>query len=59
MVWTLPCEVTTSLPGFMRGFTRALGKLADDFSDGGHFPCEIIFSQKFFLHLGPTSEFLS
>ena len=57
MVGILPCEVSKSLLGFMKGFTRALGELADDFSDGGGFPYGIIFSQKFLLHLNPTNEF--
>ena len=57
MVWTLPSEVSKSLPGLVKGFTHALGELADSFSDGGGFPYGIIFSQKFFLHLGSTCEF--
>ena len=57
MVWTLTSEVSKSLSGFMKGFTSALGKLADSFSDGGSFPYVIVFSKKSFLHLGPTSEF--
>ena len=56
MMGTLPCEVSKSLPGFMKGFTRALGELADGFSDGGGFPYRILFSQKNFLHLDPNSE---
>ena len=59
MVWTLPSEVSKFLPGFMKGFTRALVKLMDGFPDGGGFPNGIVFSKKFFLHLGPTGEFLS
>ena len=57
MVWTLPSEVSKSLPGLVEGFTRALGKLADRFLDKGGFPYGIVFSEEFFLHLGPTSEF--
>ena len=57
MVWTLPNKVSNLLPGFMKGFTRALGKLADGFWNGGSFSYGIIFYQKFLLHLGPTSEF--
>ena len=44
MVWTLPSEVSKSLPGLVEGFTRALGKLADVFSDRGSFPYGIVFS---------------
>ena len=57
MVWTLPSEVSKSLPGLVEGFTRALGKLADILLDRGGFLYRIIFSQKFLLHIGPTSEF--
>ena len=46
-----------SLRGLVKGLTRALGKLADSFSDGGSFPYEIVFSKELFLYLGPTSEF--
>ena len=56
--WLFSATVSQSLPGFMKGFTRALGKLMDGFSDGDDFPKKIIFSQKFFLHLSLTSEFL-
>ena len=41
----------------MESFTCAFGKLVDGFPDGGGFPYGIVFSKKFFLHLGPTSEF--
>ena len=41
----------------MEVFTRALGILADGFLDGGGFPYGIVFSKKFLLHLGPTSDF--
>ena len=57
MVWTLPSEVSKSLPGLMEIFTCALGKLVNSFPDEGSFPYGIVFSQKFFLHLDPTSEF--
>ena len=46
MVWTLPSEVSKSLPGFIKGFTRALGKLTDGFLNGGNFPYGIVFSLK-------------
>ena len=59
MVWTLPSEVSKSLPGFVKGFTRAMGKLADGFLNRGGFPYGVIFSMKFFLHFGPTSELFS
>ena len=57
MVWTLPSEVSKLLSGLVKSFTCALGKLADSFPDGGSFPYGIVFSLKFFLHLGPTSKF--
>ena len=44
MVWTLPREVSKLLPSLVERFTRALGKLADGFRDGGSFPYEIVFS---------------
>ena len=56
LVWTLPSEDSKSLPGFVKGFTQALGKLANGFPNGGGFPYKIIFSKKSFLDFGPTSE---
>ena len=41
MVWTLPSEVSKSLPSLVESFTCALGKLADGFSNGGGFPYRI------------------
>ena len=59
MVRMLPSEVSNSLPGFVKGFTQALGKLGDSLSNGGGFPSGKIFSKKFFLYVGLTSEFFS
>ena len=39
---TLFSEVSKSLPGFVKGFTQALSKLADGLLNGGGFPNEII-----------------
>ena len=57
MVGTLPFEISKLLPSFVKGFTRALGELADGLSNRGGFPDGITFSKKIFLYLRPTNEF--
>ena len=59
MLRTLPSEVSKTLPGFVKSFSQALGKLTDGFPNEGGFPNRIVFSNKLFLHFSPTSEFFS